>query len=66
MADRDMVSWDSIVGVYMLNRDATGAMDLFEAMLERNVVSWNIIVVTPFTGVGDMVPSTYVLFLIGW
>ncbi|CAD6226106.1 unnamed protein product [Miscanthus lutarioriparius] len=56
MADRDVVSWNSIVGVYMSSGDATGAMELFEAMPERNVVSWNT-VVAAFTRVGDMVSA---------
>ncbi|CAD6220413.1 unnamed protein product [Miscanthus lutarioriparius] len=44
MVDRDVVSWNSIVGVYMSSEDVTGAMELFEAMPERNVVSWNTVV----------------------
>ncbi|EEE66913.1 hypothetical protein OsJ_23761 [Oryza sativa Japonica Group] len=44
MVDRDVVSWNSIVGVYMSSGDATGAMGFFEAMPERNVVSWNTVV----------------------
>jgi pentatricopeptide repeat protein len=56
MANRDVVSWNSIVGVYMSNGDAAGAMELFEAMPERNVVSWNTIVAA-FTRAGDMVSA---------
>jgi pentatricopeptide repeat protein len=56
MADRDVVSWNSIVGVYMSSGDAAGAMELFEAMPERNVVSWNT-VVAAFTRAGDMVSA---------
>ncbi|OEL33042.1 Pentatricopeptide repeat-containing protein, partial [Dichanthelium oligosanthes] len=56
MPDRDVVSWNSIVGVYMSSGDAAGAMELFEAMPERNVVSWNT-VVAGFTRAGDMVSA---------
>ncbi|XP_022679999.1 pentatricopeptide repeat-containing protein At3g21470 [Setaria italica] len=56
MPERDVVSWNSIVGVHMASGDAAGAMDLFEAMPERNVVSWNT-VVAGFTRVGDMVSA---------
>lgn len=56
MADRDVVSWNSIVGVYMSSGDATGAMELFKAMPERNVVSWNTIVAA-FARAGDMVSA---------
>ncbi|CAL5079557.1 unnamed protein product [Urochloa decumbens] len=56
MPDRDVVSWNSIVGVYMSRGDAAGAMELFEAMPERNVVSWNT-VVAGFTRAGDMVSA---------
>ncbi|KAL6897358.1 hypothetical protein ACP4OV_007054 [Aristida adscensionis] len=56
MVDRDVVSWNSIVGVYLSSGDAPGAMELFEAMPERNVVSWNT-VVAGFTRVGDMVSA---------
>uniref|UniRef100_A0A0E0LJ40 Pentatricopeptide repeat-containing protein n=1 Tax=Oryza punctata TaxID=4537 RepID=A0A0E0LJ40_ORYPU len=56
MVDKDVVSWNSIVGVYMSSGDATGAMGLFEAMPERNVVSWNT-VVAGFARTGDMVTA---------
>ncbi|KAL6595068.1 hypothetical protein ACP70R_048171 [Stipagrostis hirtigluma subsp. patula] len=56
MVGRDVVSWNSIVGVYISSGDAAGAMELFEAMPERNVVSWNT-VVAGFTRVGDMVSA---------
>jgi pentatricopeptide repeat protein len=56
MADRDVVSWNSIVGVYMSSGDTTGALELFEAIPERNVVSWNTIVAA-FTRAGDMVSA---------
>lgn len=53
MVERDVVSWNSIAGVYMSSGDVTGTMELFEAMPERNVVSWNT-VVAGFARVGDM------------
>ncbi|KAL5199021.1 hypothetical protein ABZP36_002533 [Zizania latifolia] len=53
MVDRDVVSWNSIVGVYMSSGDAIGALELFEAMPERNVVSWNTVVAS-FVRVGNM------------
>ncbi|CAN6213690.1 unnamed protein product [Urochloa humidicola] len=56
MPDRDVVSWNSMVGVYMSSGDAEGAMELFEAMPERNVVSWNT-VVAGFTRAGHMVSA---------
>ncbi|KAJ1288794.1 hypothetical protein BS78_02G115500 [Paspalum vaginatum] len=56
MAVRDVVSWNSMVGVYISSGDAARAMELFEAMPERNVVSWNT-VVAGFTRVGDMVSA---------
>ncbi|CAN6180318.1 unnamed protein product [Urochloa humidicola] len=56
MPERDVVSWNSIVGVYMSSGDAAGAMELFEAMPERNVVSWNT-VVAGFTRAGDLVSA---------
>ncbi|XP_062186538.1 pentatricopeptide repeat-containing protein At3g29230-like [Phragmites australis] len=59
MVERDVVSWNSIVGVYMSSGDATGAMELFEAMPERNVVSWNTIV-AGLTRVGNMVSARVV------
>ncbi|WVZ62641.1 hypothetical protein U9M48_012361, partial [Paspalum notatum var. saurae] len=56
MAERDVVSWNSMVGVYISSGDAKRAMELFEAMPERNVVSWNTLV-AGFTRVGDMVSA---------
>uniref|UniRef100_A0A0D9WXG1 CRR4 n=1 Tax=Leersia perrieri TaxID=77586 RepID=A0A0D9WXG1_9ORYZ len=56
MVERDVVSWNSIVGVYMSSGDAKGAMELFEAMPERNVISWNT-VVAGFARAGDMVTA---------
>ncbi|KAF0909394.1 hypothetical protein E2562_036039 [Oryza meyeriana var. granulata] len=53
MVERDVVSWNSIVGVYLSSGDYSEAMELFEAMPERNVVSWNA-VVAGFARVGDM------------
>ncbi|TVU02810.1 hypothetical protein EJB05_51658, partial [Eragrostis curvula] len=56
MAERDVVSWNTIVGVYMSSGNAAGAMELFEVMPDRNVVSWNN-VIAGFTKVGDMVSA---------
>ncbi|CAN6209824.1 unnamed protein product [Urochloa humidicola] len=56
MPDKDVVSWNSIVGVYLSSGDSAGAMELFEAMPERNIVSWNT-VVAGFTRAGDMASS---------
>lgn len=53
MIEKDVISWNSIVGVYMSSGDVKGAMELFEVMPERNVVSWNTVVAS-FARVGDM------------
>lgn len=56
MPERDVVSWNSMVGAYMANGDMEGAMHLFEIMPERNVVSWNT-VITSLCKAGRMVDA---------
>lgn len=53
MLERDVVSWNSIVGAYMSRREVENAMYLFELMPERNVVSWNTVIMG-LAKVGDM------------
>ncbi|XP_064974539.1 pentatricopeptide repeat-containing protein At3g29230-like [Musa acuminata AAA Group] len=53
MSERDVVSWNSIIGAYMERRDMARAMAIFELMPERNVVSWNS-VITGLSRIGDM------------
>ncbi|XP_010537334.1 PREDICTED: pentatricopeptide repeat-containing protein At1g08070, chloroplastic-like isoform X1 [Tarenaya hassleriana] len=41
MPERDIVSWNSMIGVYMGQGDIESAIGLFESMPERNTVTWN-------------------------
>ncbi|KAK6257652.1 hypothetical protein QUC31_001111 [Theobroma cacao] len=41
MPDRDVVSWNSMIGAYMARREIESAIGLFELMPERNAVTWN-------------------------
>lgn len=40
MADRNMVSWNSLVAGYVRRRDVDKARRIFYEMPERNVISW--------------------------
>lgn len=53
MLERDVVSWNSLVGAYMARGDADQAMCLFELMPERNLVSWNTLI-SALCKAGDM------------
>ena len=44
MPERDVVSWNSMVGAYMASADMAQAMSLFELMPVRNIVSWNTVI----------------------
>ncbi|XP_068653532.1 pentatricopeptide repeat-containing protein At1g08070, chloroplastic-like [Aristolochia californica] len=44
MAERDVVSWNSMIAAYMTRGNADMAIKLFESMPERNTVSWNSII----------------------
>ncbi|KAF9612355.1 hypothetical protein IFM89_039073 [Coptis chinensis] len=41
MIERDVVSWNSMMGAYMANGEKVLAMELFDTMPERSIVSWN-------------------------
>lgn len=41
MRERDVVSWNSMIGAYMARGDIESAIGLFESMPERSVVTWN-------------------------
>ncbi|KAF3783913.1 Pentatricopeptide repeat-containing protein [Nymphaea thermarum] len=41
MAERDVVSWNSMVAACMSHEDAETALELFHSMPEKNIVSWN-------------------------
>lgn len=43
MLERDMVSWNSIVGAFVKVGDLGAAQKLFDVMPDRNVVSWNVV-----------------------
>ncbi|KAG9457260.1 hypothetical protein H6P81_001768 [Aristolochia fimbriata] len=53
IAERDVVSWNSMINAYMTRGNADMAIKLFESMPERNVVSWNS-VITGISKSGDM------------
>ncbi|CAN4076138.1 unnamed protein product [Withania somnifera] len=53
MSERDVVSWNTMIGAYMIHGDQEYALCLFEAMPERNLISWNL-VVTGLLKVGNM------------
>ncbi|CAL5076149.1 unnamed protein product [Urochloa decumbens] len=59
MPERDVVSWNSMLGVYMASNNAVAGIELFEVMPERNVVSWNT-VVAGFTRIGATVSARFV------
>lgn len=40
MPDRDVASWNSLIGGYAKSGDLAWAKELFERMPERNVISW--------------------------
>ncbi|KAL1557107.1 hypothetical protein AAHA92_12634 [Salvia divinorum] len=44
MAERDVVSWNTMIRTYMSYREVSCAMRLFEALPEKNLVSWNTVV----------------------
>ncbi|KAI3958736.1 hypothetical protein MKX01_023412 [Papaver californicum] len=44
MAERDVVSWNSMVCAYMNHGEMKLAIELFKSMEERNVVSWNLVI----------------------
>ncbi|OMO62202.1 hypothetical protein COLO4_33186 [Corchorus olitorius] len=41
MPEKDVVSWNSMIGAYMARGEIESAIGLFELMPERNVVTWN-------------------------
>ncbi|CAL5333064.1 unnamed protein product [Camellia sinensis] len=44
IAQRDVVSWNTMIGAYMANGKIESAIGLFESMPERNIVTWNSVV----------------------
>ncbi|PIA47688.1 hypothetical protein AQUCO_01400354v1 [Aquilegia coerulea] len=53
MSQRDVVSWNSMMGAYMAHGEKLLAIELFDSMPERNVVSWNSLI-TWLSKDGDM------------
>ncbi|GLT37874.1 hypothetical protein SLA2020_318350 [Shorea laevis] len=41
MPERDVVSWNSMIGAYMVYGEILSAIRLFESMPEKNIISWN-------------------------
>ncbi|KAI3903667.1 hypothetical protein MKW98_032321 [Papaver atlanticum] len=66
MAERDVVSWNSMVCAYMNHGEMKLAIELFKSMEERNTVSWNL-VISGLAKRGDM-ESARLLFeeMITW
>ncbi|KAK4860245.1 hypothetical protein QYF36_019852 [Acer negundo] len=44
MPERDVVSWNLMIGAYMRHDEIEAAIDLFELMPERSIVTWNSVV----------------------
>ncbi|PSS00094.1 Pentatricopeptide repeat-containing protein [Actinidia chinensis var. chinensis] len=44
MPERDVVSWNTMIGAYMADGKIESAIGLFESTPERNVVTWNSVV----------------------
>lgn len=44
MPERDVVSWNSMIGACMARGEIESAVQLFESMSERNTITWNSIV----------------------
>ncbi|KAJ4965590.1 hypothetical protein NE237_017439 [Protea cynaroides] len=44
MPERDVVSWNSMIGAYLTHGDTESAIKLFGSMPHRNIVSWNSLV----------------------
>ncbi|KAK0576177.1 hypothetical protein LWI29_013300 [Acer saccharum] len=44
MPERDVVSWNLMIGAYMRHDEIDAAIDLFELMPERSIVTWNSVV----------------------
>ncbi|KAF5175807.1 Pentatricopeptide repeat-containing protein [Thalictrum thalictroides] len=53
MPERDVVSWNSMMGAYMTHGEKLLAIELFDSMPDRNVVSWNSMI-TWLSKEGDM------------
>ncbi|KAG1328153.1 pentatricopeptide repeat-containing protein [Cocos nucifera] len=59
MPQRDVVSWNSIIGACMKRGEMAQAMALFELMPERNIISWNT-VIAGLSRAGDMASAQLV------
>lgn len=44
MPERDVVSWNSMIGAYLAHGEIESAIGLFDSMPERNIVTWNSVV----------------------
>ncbi|KAH7567984.1 hypothetical protein JRO89_XS07G0205900 [Xanthoceras sorbifolium] len=44
MPERDVISWNLMIGAYMGHDEIEAAIHLFELMPERNIVTWNSVV----------------------
>ncbi|XP_042494062.1 pentatricopeptide repeat-containing protein At2g44880-like [Macadamia integrifolia] len=53
LPERDVVTWNSMIGAYLTHGDTESAIKLFDSMPHRNIVSWNSII-SGLSKVGDM------------
>ncbi|KAK9270474.1 hypothetical protein L1049_026054 [Liquidambar formosana] len=53
MPEKDVVSWNSMIGAYMSRGEIEPAIRLFDSMPERSIVTWNSII-TGLSKVGNM------------
>ncbi|KAF8411687.1 hypothetical protein HHK36_004245 [Tetracentron sinense] len=60
MLERDVISWNSMIGAYMARGETESAIHLFDSMPEKNVVSWNSII-TGLSKAGNM-ESAHLVF----
>lgn len=44
MPERDIVSWNSMIGAYFAHGETESAVGMFDSMSERNIVTWNSVI----------------------